>query len=170
MVMVLAMVSTRLPRQNGHVVGRVTASPNRDSNVIAVFLRVHARHIDDVVALLKQNDHQRQCSAGCDSSGKRDGALLDVSVMFNTSRHPCGPASIRGARHQGRFDEIGSHGLSVPTCVGNRCSRLHIIQRELVLRRAARVTPCRVGRASQGFDRCSLSRGRRSYLRRRNTG
>ena len=120
--------------------------------------------------LSKQKDHERQCRAGCDSRGNRDGALLDVSVMFNTFRHPCGPAFIRGARHRGRFDEIGLHDLSVRTCVGHRCSRLHIIQRELVPSTSGLVTPCRVGRASQGFDRCSLSRGRRSYLRHRNTG
>jgi hypothetical protein len=83
-------------------------------------------------ALSKQKDHARQCCAGCDSRGNRDGALLDVPIMFNTFRHPSGPAFIRGARHRGRFDEIGLHGLSVPTCVGHRCSRLHIIQRELV--------------------------------------
>jgi hypothetical protein len=51
--------------------------------------------------------------------------------MFNTFRDPCGPAFIRGARHQVRFDEIGLHGPSVRTCVGHCCSRLHIIQREL---------------------------------------
>ena len=39
-VMVLAMVSTRLPSQNGHVVGRVTASLNRDSDIVAMFLSV----------------------------------------------------------------------------------------------------------------------------------
>jgi hypothetical protein len=36
-VMVLASVSTHLPRQNGHVVGRVTGSLNRDSNIVAIF-------------------------------------------------------------------------------------------------------------------------------------
>jgi hypothetical protein len=49
-VMVLAIVSTRLPWQNGHVVGRVTASLNRDSDIVAMFPSGAARHIENVVA------------------------------------------------------------------------------------------------------------------------
>jgi hypothetical protein len=35
--MVLASVSTRVPRQNGHVAGRLTASLNRDSDIVGIF-------------------------------------------------------------------------------------------------------------------------------------
>ncbi len=46
--------------------------------------------------LSEQKDYQRQCSAGPDSSGRRNGAFLDLSVVFNTARDPCGPAFLRG--------------------------------------------------------------------------
>ena len=36
-VIALAIVSTRVPRQNGHVVGRVTASVSSESDIVAMF-------------------------------------------------------------------------------------------------------------------------------------
>jgi hypothetical protein len=46
--------------------------------------------------LSKQKDHQRERTAGRDNRGNRDDALLEFSVVFNTFRHPCGPAFFRG--------------------------------------------------------------------------
>lgn len=42
-VMVLANVSIRLPWQNGHAVGRSTASLNRDSDIVAVTILFSSR-------------------------------------------------------------------------------------------------------------------------------
>jgi hypothetical protein len=194
MVMVFASVSTTLPWQNGHLVGRMTGSFNRDSVIVAVSPGRASRHARQWMR------QRRQAPSCCEPCRRRSPSTKHFPNGLRRGRMRCAPEPPhedgwrqgdhrqkgppregRGAGHvpesahgqnpgprQRCFHRIGSHVLSVRTRVGNRCSRLHIIRRERVARPSRRGH--RVGRANQGVDRCSLSRGRRKCRPRRSTG